>query len=71
MPRYRIFSSEDVVLVETEIFDYISTHLYLQDSDPIFGGMTLANYVIMMYHHTKYGYKKFNGSEAIIWTNIN
>ena len=31
----------------------------------------MAYYVIMMYHHTKFGYKKSNGSEAIILTNIN
>ena len=50
-------------------FDHKQTHcdIDLEVSIPIFH-TTLQ--LMMMYHHTQFGHKRFSGSEDIIWTNL-
>ena len=55
-------SSEDVV---TEISPHCD--LDIEHTEQFFLHGTL---VMMLHHHTRYGYKTFLGSEEIIWTNI-
>ena len=60
--------SEDKV--ETVIFWlYMSpnSEFDLEVSTPIF---FQEPWLTMMHHHTKFGYKRFGGSEVMVWTNI-
>ena len=40
--------------------------LDLEDCKPY--AMTL--WILIIYHHTRFGYKTFSGSKDIVWTNI-
>ena len=62
----RISSSEDIRIKTVMFWSYEPCDLELQDSNPIFC-MTLQ--LMMMYHLSQFGYKKFNHSEDIIRTN--